>query len=248
MIRIKLGLAGLCVAILGLMAFSVSGAHAEGTWLVLTAGGQVKTGTELPGILEFEKDSSNTLLHSSVLTIPVLWVCTGVKSILSKIFGTGAIGKGVGEEKGSKILYSGCSTLLKGVEAPECTPKDASGGAGEIVTKPVHALVNLFELAGGARDDIVRFLPDEGETFATIEMSAACPIGTKVPILGELALKDGENLSLTHLVKHLLEPFEPSTKLWVISKTAEHVVAALGSIWAFLGGEHTGLKWGISGV
>jgi len=247
MTRTTLGILGLCVVIIGLMAFNAAGAHAEGTWLFLNASGQVKTGTELSAIIELENDANN-VAHTSILSIFTLWVCTGWKAITSKLFGSGAIGQGPGEEKGSKILFSGCTTQLNGTAAPECTPKDAVGGAGEIITKPGHALAILRELADKTKDDVIKFLPDEGETLATIEMGAACPIGTKVPILGELVLKDGENQALTHLVKHLLEPSQVLTKMWAISKTAEHVVATLGSFWAVLGGEHAGLKYSISNL
>jgi hypothetical protein len=244
MTRSRLGLLGLCAMVLGLMAFGATGAQAEGTWLILNSINQVKTGTELPAIIELEKESSVYVLHSKIIGIAVLFLCTELKAVNAKIFGAGAVGKGPGEEKGSKVLFSGCTTDLNGAAAPECTPKDATEGvAGTILTKEGHALVVLHE-----GQDITKVLPDEGETFATIEMGATCPIGTKVPVIGSLALKDCENLALTHLVKHLVEPFEALTQLWTISKTEEHKATLLGSAWAKLGGEHTGLKWSISGV
>jgi len=248
MTRSRLGLLGLCAMVLGLMAFGTAGAQAEGTWLILNSLGQVKTGTELPATIELEKDSSVYVLHSKIVGIAVLFLCTNLKAINAKIFGSGAIGKGAGEEKESKVLFSGCTTDLNGTTAPECTPKDKTAGTGEIVTNNGHALVILHTLGDGTKDDVTKILPDEGETFAVIEMEAACPLGTKVPVIGELSLKDCENLALTHLVKHLVEPFEALTKLWTISKTAEHVATLLGSAWAKLGGVHEGLKWSISGL
>ncbi len=62
-------------------------------------------------------------------------------------------------------------------------------------------------------------------------------------MIGSLTLKDCENLALTHLVEHLVEQFTPLTELWTISKTTEHKATLLGSAWAFLTGEHEGLKW-----
>jgi len=238
---------GLC-AVFGLIAFSVTGAQAEGTWLILNAKGEIKTGTELPAIVEFEKDSSVLTLHTEILKIKVLFLCTEVKTVNAKIFGAGAIGKGAGEEKESKVLFSGCSTDLNGAASPECTPKDPTDGQGFIITKPGHGLVGLHELADKTKDDVVIMLPDEGETFATISLPSGCPLGTSLPVLGKLALKDSENQALTHLVKHLFAAFNSLTELWVVSKTAEHATTISGSAWAKLGGVHTGLAYAISGV
>jgi len=233
---------------LGLMAFGAVGAQAEGTWLILKEG-IVKTGAELPAVLELEKDSSVYVLHTEILTLKILFLCTGIRAVNAKIFGLGAVGKGPGEEKESKILFSGCDVDINGQLFPECTPKDPTDGEGFIVTKFLHALAGLHELkADKVKDDIITVLPDEGETFATISLPAGCPIGTSVPVIGKLALKDCENLALTHLVKHLLEPFTELTELWTISKTAEHKATLLGSVWAKLGGEHAGLSWGISNL
>jgi hypothetical protein len=93
----------------------------------------------------------------------------------------------------------------------------------------------------------VKILPDSGTELATIKTGPAvkneCPIGTSVPVIGSLALKDCENLALTHLKEHLVEAFTPLTELWTISKTTEHKATLLGSAWAFLGEEHKGLQW-----
>jgi hypothetical protein len=248
MTRTKLGLLGLCAMALGLMVFSAM-AQAEGTWLILNGKGEVKTGSELPATVELEKDSSTLILHAEILKIKVLFLCTNVSAINAKIFGPGAIGKGPGEEKESKVVFSGCITDLNGAESPECIPTDPASGKGFIVTRFGHGLVALHELTTDkVKDDIVILLPDEGETFATIGLPAACPIGTSIPVIGKLALKDCENLALTHLVKHLFESFNPLSELWVVSKTEEHKTTVLGSAWGKLGGEHTGLKYSISNL
>lgn len=248
MIRAKRSLLGLCATALGLLMFSAV-AQAEGTWLILNGKGEIKTGSELPAIVELEKDSSTLILHTEILKIKVLFLCTEVKAVNAKIFGEGAIGNGPGEEKGSKVLFSGCTTDLNGSASPECTPKDPTDGQGFIVTKFGHGLVSLHELSTDkVKDDIVILLPDEGETFATISLPGACPIGTSVPVIGKLALKDCENLALTHLVKHLFEAFNPLSELWVISKTTEHKTTVSGSAWGKLGGEHAGLKYSISNL
>jgi len=254
MTRTKLGLMGLCAAVLGLLALNASGAQAEGKWLILvTPGGVVRTGEELPATLELEKDKGpegleHYVLHTEILKIKVLFLCTDIKLVNAKIFGAAAIGKGPGEEKESKILFSGCETFLNGVLSPECPPTDPADGKGFIVTKPLHGLAALHELAGGAKDDIIKVLPDEGQTLVVPVFPPACPIGTSVAISGELALQDCEKLALTHLVKHLLSIFEPLTKLWAISNTPEHVVTILGSAWAKLGGIHAGMQWSLSSL
>ncbi|HWA54033.1 MAG TPA: hypothetical protein VG816_07660 [Solirubrobacterales bacterium] len=244
----KLGLFGICIAILGLMAFSAAGADAEGTWLILDPHGVVKTGGELPAVLELENDSEHYVLRTEILKIKVLFLCKGIAFVNAKIFGAGAVGKGPGEERETKILFSGCVTLLNEEIAPECVPTDPTDGKGFIVTKPLHILAGLHTLGTGVKDDVFVVLPDEGEGMATIALPASCPIGTSVPVIGTLVVKDCQTLALTHLVKHLVDPFEPLTKLWVISKTAEHIATPLGSAWAKLGGEHASQLWSISGL
>jgi hypothetical protein len=103
-------------------------------------------------------------------------------------------------------------------------------------------------VVGGVTEDILTVLPDDevspDPVFAHIELPATCPIGTKVPVIGKLALKDCQKLGLTHLVEHLVEQYEPLTKLFTISLTEEHKATILGSAWAFLKGVgHVGLKF-----
>jgi hypothetical protein len=254
MTRTKLGLLGLCAMVLGLMAFSATGAQAAGTWLILNSEGKVKTGVELPAVLELEKDKNKEgvehyILHTEILKIKVLFLCSGIKAVNAKIFGAGAIGKGPGEEKESKILFSGCITLLNGVAEPKCLPTDPIDGADFIVTEFLHGLAALHELTDKTKDDIVLIEPDKfGGPLVVIHFSAGCVIGISVPVFGKFAPLDCENLSLTHLAKHLWEPFLPLTRLWAISDTPEHAATILGSVWAKLGGEHAGLLWSISGL
>jgi hypothetical protein len=251
MTRTKLGLLGLCAVVFGLMAFSTA-AQAEGVWLILDPGNPTPL-TNLPAIVELEKDKSlqgieHYVLHAEILKIKVLFLCTNIKLDNAVIYGAGAIGQAVNEEKGTRVLFTGCKTELNGSSAPECTPKDPTLGEGSISTKALHALAALHELTSDkVKDDIIKVLPDEGKTLATIVLPAGCPIGTSVPVLSPLfALQDCEKMALVHLVKHLLEEFPPLTALFVISETAEHAATLLGSFWAKLGGAHAGLAWSIS--
>ena len=239
MIRTKLGLLGLCAVVFGLMAFSTSAQATVGAkWLILTSGGVLKEGATLHPSVNVETDSSTLVLHTEILKIKTLFLCTAVKAVEAKLLAEGSIGKEAGVVSGSKLLISGCTTDLNGVAAPECTPSDPIDGKGAIVTKPLHALLVL----GTSGEDLLEAIPDSGKTYTTVVLPAACPIGTSVPVIGTLRLKDGENLMLTHLVKHLVEP-GPGTSLYTISETAEHASTFLGSEWAFLTGEHVGLQW-----
>ena len=246
MIRTRLGLLGLCAMLFGLMAFGTGGAQAEvgAKWLILTSGGVLKTGAELHASVNLEIDSPTLILHSEILHIKVLFLCTEIKLDEAKLLKDGTIGKEEGVPSGSKVLTGGCTADLNGEPAAECTPEDPTAGKGKISSQPSHALIVLHELTGGIKDDLIELIPDTGlgTTFATIHLPAACPIGTSVPILGKAFLKDCENLALTHVVKHLVEE-GPLGELFTISKTAEHAAKLLGSAWAFLTGEHLGLQW-----
>jgi hypothetical protein len=236
--------------VLGLMAFGATGAQAEvgAKWIILNEKNEPKTGAELNASVNLKTDV-NGVLHSEILKIKVLFLCTTIEALTAKLQEEGIIGSsvttvgGLKEGRGSQVKFSGCTTDLNGVETPKCIPTDPVGGAGTIITKLGHALLKLHE-----GSDIVKILPDTGEEFAAIKTGPAtgneCPIGTNVPVIGSLALRDCKGEGRTHLIEHLVEQFEPLTKLWTISKTTEHVATLLGSAWARLTEGHAGLKWG----
>jgi hypothetical protein len=245
MIRSRFGPLGLCAVLFGVMAFGASAAEAEvgAQWLFAEKGAGTKLVPFLEATIGLEKDSPTYVLHSKILGVAVLFLCTELKAVNAVLKANGSIGEG------GKILFSGCTTDLNGVENAACTPNDVTDGLGFIVTQNLHALLVLGELAGGVKDDLLKILPDkvggvESEVFDNIEFGSKCPIGTKIPVIGKLVFKDCANEALTHLVKHLLEPAAaPFTELWTISKTVEHQATLLGSAWAFLTGEDLGLKF-----
>ena len=240
MIRSRFGLLGLCAVLFGVMAFGTTAAQAEvgAQWLFAEKGAGTKLIPFLEASIQLEKDSPTYVLHSKILGVAVLFLCTELKLVNAVLKANGSIGEGF------KILFSGCTTDLNGVANANCTPNDVTDGLGVIVTQNLHALLVLGELAGGVKDDLLKILPDTGETFDNMEFGSKCPIGTKIPVIGKLMFKDCANEALTHLVKHLLEPAPaPFTELWTISKTAEHQATLLGSFWAFLTGAHEGLKF-----
>jgi hypothetical protein len=244
MTRTRFGLIGLCAVLFGVMAFGASAAQAEtGShfWILNAEGKKVDTGS-LHATIQLKKESTTYILHSKILSVAVLFLCTELKAVNATLEGEGKI------SAGGKVLFSGCTTDLNGTANAACTPSDATDGEGKIVTQSLHSLVIL----GTGGETILNILPDTGETFANIEMGSKCPIGTKVPVIGKLALKDceknaeGKSRATEHLKEHLVEPTTDSfTELWTISKTVEHQATLLGSAWGFLeGGGHEGLKFG----
>jgi hypothetical protein len=245
----KSGILGLCALVLGLMAFGTVGAQATvgSKWLILTLGGVVKEGSTLHASLDLATESPTLVLHTEILHIKVLFLCTGVDIVpgTAKLLAEGSIGKEAGVVSGLQVLFSGCSTDLNGVKIKECVPTDPADGEEFIVTKLLHALLVL----GSAGEKLINILPDvvaaepEFALISTGAKGSECPIGTSVPIIGKLFLKDCENKGSEHLAKHLVEE-GPGTKLFAIALTAEHAATLLGSAWAFLTGEHSSLKFG----
>src|SRR5882724_6430727 len=124
MTRPKLGLLGLCAVVFGLMAFSATAAQAEvgAQWLFA------------------EKASSVYILHSEILKVKVLFLCTNLVAEGAVLKANGSIGTG------AKVKFSGCTTDLNGVLEPECEPHTGAE-LGIIRTNAGHALLELHELA-----------------------------------------------------------------------------------------------------
>ena len=240
--RTRFGLLGLCAVLFGVMAFGATAAHAEegAQWLILDSNGTLLTAATLPASVGLETDTTG-VLHTTILGIEVLFLCPVIAVENAVLKANGSIGEG------ARIKFSGCTTDFGGETAAECEP--ISGAEkGVIKTVPVHGLIILHTLAGGAKDHLLKVLPDnvsgkESKKFVTMELAKGCSIGTKVPVLGKLTLKDCKNEFLTHLVKHLVEA-GPLTELWTIAESAGHEATILGSSWAFLTGAHVGLAFG----
>jgi hypothetical protein len=237
--RFHLKALALCGMVVGLMmAFGSVSAQAEpeAHWWIVNLEGKL---VELDATLGAELEKNDGSLLTKISGVSVQFLCTAQTLI------GGILTKPGSSKKGAKVKYSGCTTKLNGTESKPCVPKNAGTEEGVIVTKGVHFLLILHLLKEtGLTDHRILVLPDEGETFATIEMGKECSIGTKVPVIGpHLVLKDCENLLLVHLVTHLLEEDKELTELWTISKTEEHKATLDGSVLVFLTGEHKGLKW-----
>jgi hypothetical protein len=226
--------------VFGAIAFSATAAQAEvgAQWLLA----EKAPGTNLVKFLEASvglEAETTLVLHTKIAGTAVLFLCTQAEAVNVVLKANGSIGEG------AKIRFSSCTTNLNGVTSKPCEPNNGGTEPGVIMTSAGHGLLILHKLANGAVDDLIKITPDAGTTYFAFQMGEECAIGEKVPVIGSVTLRDCENLSLTHLVKHLVEFSSTTalTELWVVSKTAEHVSTILGSAWAFLAGAHEGLKF-----
>jgi hypothetical protein len=242
MIRTRLMLLGLCAALFGVMAFGAAGAHAAvPKWLILNSAGTVATTPDegLLGNLAAEIDSASLILHTEILKVKFLVVCTGLELIGVGLEAEGKL------TAGGKVKFTGCKGETNGSPNANCTPHAGGGAAGTIITNAGKGELVLHELEGGTKDGLTKIEPNvAGGAFVTLEMSEACPVGEKVPINGVLYVADCEGSIVTHRVRHLgIEG--PLTDLWAtVTKNAEHKANILGSVWFFLAAPHAGLAWG----
>ena len=238
MIRSKLGLLGLCAIVFGVMAFAAGSAQAEATakWLILTSGGVVKTGTELPASVAGTIENKDGSLLTKVIGLAVRVLCETATLTGVKLEKEGSL------TNGGKVTFGGCETFVSGKLEIACKPNSPGAASGTIAT---NAGKGLAVLIGGAKRTLIE--PSvAGGAFATIEWAEECVLPT-TPIFGKLYIKDckGDTAFGEHLVKHLIEEDTVNSKLWAISDTAEHLETSIdGSAEVFLTGAHEGLKWG----
>lgn len=229
MISSRLGLLSLCATALGVMAFGATAVHAEAgsNWLILMSNGEVLTGSQLNASIGAETDKTAILL-TQILKLKVETSCSAFEVRGAELIGEGTISQG-------RLVLSGCITKINGVANVNCTPHSAGEPAGTVATNNVTGLIK-----GGT----ILILPiNEGMRFFTWEMPETCPVGEKVSFFGEISLKDCEEKFSTHLAKHLVEEYAPSTAMWAINETAEHRVTIDGGAWIFLTGAHAGLAF-----
>jgi hypothetical protein len=243
--RLRFKALGVCALAISLTSVWASAARAEetgGKWTYLGPGGGLKTFEGLlaePEIgVEVEKDSEEKpiplILHTQVFgSTKVLYECKAVEAAAgSKLRANGVV---LG-----KLIFTQCKASLNGVASAPCTPKEE-----KITTNLIKAQMLLHKLPNESKDKI---LIAEGQTvegkaasFAFIESTMLCMLGSKIPIEGKFAI-DLINPT-THGLKLLFREFSQLNSLWIISNTAEHRVYLLGLGLAFLTGEHKGLEW-----
>jgi hypothetical protein len=239
MIRAKLGLLVLCVSVLGMTTVSASAARAEvgSKWLILTSGGVVKTGTELPAPLAGEVENKDVSILTKILGFSTRYLCTGMTFSGTKLEQEGSL------TKGGKIIFTGCKGFISNKEETSCAPHSPGAAVGTIET---NKLKFLLVLIGGAKR--VRVESEvEGGAFVTIESGGEECVLPKIPIFGKLYFKDckGDTALSEHLEVHLWEEDTVNSRIWVINDTAEHLETSIdGSFLIFLTGADKGLRWG----
>jgi hypothetical protein len=184
-----------------------------------------------------------TKVKRVALLTEILKIKTAVWCSSVELDNLNLIGEGRLSEAG-KVKFTGCETKLNGLVASECAPKSAGAPTGTIETNMVNVELRLHTLADGVKDEYIRITPPTGSNFVTIETGAVCPIGSKVPVVGVLSLRD--SALGTHLVEHLVEPGAQTQtlgKFYAISDTAEHAASVEGAVRVALVGKHEGLKW-----
>jgi len=217
---------GLCLLALGLVG--AGSAHATMHWNV--AGVPLAFSKSLEAALD-----ETGILHFTFAGNAVLYECNKVELVGVSLETGGAV-------KGGNIKFSECITKINGFTNPACEPNDSGTNPGVILTSPFDGLLDLHELAGGAKDDITLFTSLVEEViggvkqpvWARLKMGTECPIATNFPIVGpQITLRDvtngvsnGSEL-LKELSTHLVE-VGPLTELWWASKTDEHKAIILG--------------------
>ena len=245
MSRSKLGLLGLCVIALSLMAFAVSSASAA-EWLILTKAGTVKTAKELPVsvVSELEPKTAGGL-KGKVLGLGFIILCTFIGHHHSKFEGGGKI------SSGTQISFSGCTVVEEPSGKPlgNCTVSNPGGTAGTIESNELKGqLQTNGEILIEPNKTVVEGTKTVG-VFAELKFAGnECPftaLGT-TPIKGVLWLKDCEGKAETHLVKHLIVASTAhGHTLWLGADNAEHLETEFrGSLLLYLAAEHEGLAWG----
>jgi len=229
MIRSRFSLLGVLLAAIGLMAVFASAAQAEGHWLVLkTVNGSLVEEPELKAErFEGSLENNTGALLSEIGTTKIDIVCTAGELLDALLNNTGGV------QEGAKVKFTGCKFFSGGTnglltEQPKCQPKTTgAAAAGEVETKPAHALLKLHPLIlknsetgekeETVNEDTLLILPDNTTTqlAAELELGASCAFGELLPIFGHLAVWDcgGRAKGLTHLLTHLITEFSPLTTL-----------------------------------
>lgn len=234
----------LCALVLGLTALASGTAQAEplAAWNIGKANGelvQVNETNKLFAQLEIKEIESGTatLLFTTKGGTKVGILCAAVKfDEGGKLIAEGGISL-------SRMLLTGCVTLLNGSVSTPCKPKTNGKALGELLTEKFKGLA-VLDKVGTETEDYVKFTPDEGRTFAKIELGEECSIGTLVKVETKAEgesfwLKEsGGNVSFgEEKVEHLFDE-----SLHGIIALGQPAVID-GSILVKLAGEHLGLTF-----
>jgi hypothetical protein len=231
MTRSKLGLLGLCVAVLGTMAMFANSAQAALSWLILDA--TLTTATYLLAKVASERDNVDISLKTKLLGLVLTFTCTNSEPIGANLEPIGTV------TEGFKIKFTGCEAYGAGTlgEPLGCQVRSAGQAVGTVVTEELKGGLELH-----AQSTILLFKIEPkvaGGPLVTIK-TEGCAIPESNPVNGVVYLKDCEGFATTHRIKHLVEQ-GPLTSLYLGKHTVEHLeTSILGSSWVLLGGEHNG--------
>jgi hypothetical protein len=220
----------LLALVLGLMAFSATAAQAEPGAYWEVGGTKIEGSSTLLPEIQAKNDSFHITFLTTINKTPVEILCGPIKFVGAKLH---TLGRFTG-----KIHYDECDIWLNHVGVPRCKPKTPGAAAGLIESGALEGLIKLHELAGGAKDDLLKLSPVTGLTLFTLEVGALCAIGEKFDITGHLYLKDCSSEGLVNKVEHLFEE-GPLTELFF----GANAMTIDGSFWAFLVGAHAGMKF-----
>ena len=211
MVRSRLGLKvlGLCALALGLMAFVAGAAQAESASHWNVAGKSVTGSEEFQGEIKEIENKSATLEFTTLGGTLVKILCTAAKFTEGgKLVKEGGLSLG-------KISFTGCKVELNSKAAAACEAHSTGKPVGTIETLKGKGLITL-DVVSGKSEDYTKITPDEGTTFAIIEMGEECAIGTKVEVKAKAAgeglwIKDGggntgfTTSAATHLILEALK-------------------------------------------
>jgi len=210
-------------------------------WLVLNASGTVAS--ELKAPLIGQSDSAHLSLLMEVVSLKLALTCTSLSFSGINLEAGGKL------TEGGKIVFTGCKLYKEAslIGEYKCTVKTTGAPVGTIESNGLKGDLVLHTPAGGKTKALIRIEPTGGPTgnFATFRFEGAeCVVPEINSIHGTIYVKDGEEFTLVHKIKHLIEG-DPVTALYVgghLEKQLE-VTKIDGSAWVMLAGAHTGLAW-----
>jgi len=235
MVRIKMGLLGLCAAVVVMMAISAS-AQAALSWLILNAPKTVAT--ELKAALAAKSDSTHLTLDAEVSGLKIAITCTAIQLSGANLEAGGKV------TDGFKFVLSGCKVYKQAplTEPYPCTVKSSGAAAGVIES---GELKGELVLVGGEVQ--IKIEPKTGPTgtFKLIRFEGIeCVLPEHNILHGTLFLKDCQGFATTHKLEHLVES-GASTALYFGGHSAKQleITKLLGSFWIRLSGAHANLDW-----
>jgi hypothetical protein len=237
MVRTKIGLLGLCAAVVSTMAMSAGAAQgAILSWLILNA--PKTTATELKAELVGESDSEHLTLDGEIVGFKVAVTCTALTLKGANLETGGKL------TTGFKFVLTGCKVYK---EAPltgeyKCTVKSSGAAVGTVESGELKG-----ELVLVGTELLTKIEPKLGPTgtFKLFRFEGSeCPLPEDLILHGTLYLKDCEGFAATHKLKHLVES-APPTALYLGAHSVKQldVTKFLGSFWLKLAGAHAGLEW-----